>query len=101
VHLMHPAAQVHKGHYRSGGPLDARVASSRFHVVAQSRCPDDGQVGDMKNSVVSPSDTFHSTRNRSCLPRQTRRSRPSLPARPLEKMGHLRQFLATPEAGRL
>ena len=41
-----------------GGPPDARVAPSRFHVVAQSRCPDDGQVGDMKNSVVTPSDIF-------------------------------------------
>lgn len=58
MHLMHPATGVPKVHPRSGGPLDGRVASSRFHVVAQSRSPDDGQVGDMKNSVVSPSDTF-------------------------------------------
>ncbi len=54
---MHPAAGVHKVHPRSGGPLDARVASSRFHLVAQSRGLDDGQVGDLNYSVVSPSDT--------------------------------------------
>lgn len=59
MHLMHPVAGVHKVHSRSGGPLDASVASSRFHVAAQSRCPDDGQVGDLKNSAMSPSDIFH------------------------------------------
>ena len=58
VHLMHPTAGVRKVHPRSGGPLDARMASSRFRVVAQSRCPSEGQVGDMNNSVVSPSDNW-------------------------------------------
>jgi hypothetical protein len=58
VHLMHPAAGVQTVHSCSRGPLDARVVSYRFHVVSQSRCPDDGPAGDMKNSLVSPSDTF-------------------------------------------
>jgi hypothetical protein len=42
-----------------GVPPDRDVTQSRYRAIALSRFPDDGQVGDMKNSGMSPSDTFH------------------------------------------